>query len=110
MTPGSLAGLKRSYTCSVCSVTLNSIEQYHAHLKGSKHQTKCVSSCFSPRPLPVRVCLNEYICNNASHSDTAAVSAELRVFCKHRYRRLLREEEGRAEPGGLPRSHRRRGH
>nr|XP_021154599.1 zinc finger matrin-type protein 4 isoform X1 [Columba livia] len=37
---GELRGLKRSYTCSVCSVTLNSIEQYHAHLKGSKHQTK----------------------------------------------------------------------
>ncbi|XP_065712905.2 zinc finger matrin-type protein 4 isoform X2 [Patagioenas fasciata] len=36
---GELRGLKRSYTCSVCSVTLNSIEQYHAHLKGSKHQT-----------------------------------------------------------------------
>uniref|UniRef100_A0A8B9P5A8 Zinc finger matrin-type 4 n=1 Tax=Apteryx owenii TaxID=8824 RepID=A0A8B9P5A8_APTOW len=33
-------GLKRSYTCNICNVTLNSIEQYHAHLKGSKHQTK----------------------------------------------------------------------
>ncbi|CAI7934814.1 finger matrin-type 4-like [Podarcis lilfordi] len=32
-------GLKRSYTCNICNVTLNSIEQYHAHLKGSKHQT-----------------------------------------------------------------------
>ncbi|NWR24790.1 ZMAT4 protein, partial [Emberiza fucata] len=32
--------LKRSYTCNICNVTLNSIEQYHAHLKGSKHQTK----------------------------------------------------------------------
>ncbi|NXX38807.1 ZMAT4 protein, partial [Tricholaema leucomelas] len=40
---GELRGLKRSYTCSTCSVTLNSIEQYHAHLKGSKHQTKWVS-------------------------------------------------------------------
>ncbi|NXA42157.1 ZMAT4 protein, partial [Eudromia elegans] len=37
---GELRGLKRSYTCSTCNVTLNSIEQYHAHLKGSKHQTK----------------------------------------------------------------------
>ncbi|XP_027600144.1 zinc finger matrin-type protein 4 [Pipra filicauda] len=36
---GELRGLKRSYTCNLCSVTLNSIEQYHAHLKGSKHQT-----------------------------------------------------------------------
>uniref|UniRef100_A0A7N4V2S0 Zinc finger matrin-type 4 n=1 Tax=Sarcophilus harrisii TaxID=9305 RepID=A0A7N4V2S0_SARHA len=34
-----LQGLRRSYTCSICHVTLNSIEQYHAHLKGSKHQT-----------------------------------------------------------------------
>ncbi|NXD43669.1 ZMAT4 protein, partial [Copsychus sechellarum] len=33
-------GLKRSYTCNICNVTLNSIEQYHAHLKGSKHQAK----------------------------------------------------------------------
>ncbi|XP_061645578.1 zinc finger protein isoform X2 [Phyllopteryx taeniolatus] len=31
-------GLRRSYSCSVCSVVLNSIEQYHAHLQGSKHQ------------------------------------------------------------------------
>ncbi|KAF2986753.1 hypothetical protein EK904_004014 [Melospiza melodia maxima] len=37
---GELRGLKRSYTCNICNVTLNSIEQYHAHLKGSKHQTK----------------------------------------------------------------------
>ncbi|CAM5126902.1 unnamed protein product [Natator depressus] len=36
---GELKGLKRSYTCNICNVTLNSIEQYHAHLKGSKHQT-----------------------------------------------------------------------
>ncbi|XP_014746358.1 PREDICTED: zinc finger matrin-type protein 4 [Sturnus vulgaris] len=35
---GELRGLKRSYTCNICNVTLNSIEQYHAHLKGSKHQ------------------------------------------------------------------------
>ncbi|XP_030235421.1 zinc finger matrin-type protein 4 isoform X2 [Gadus morhua] len=32
------AGLRSSYSCSVCSVVLNSIEQYHAHLQGSKHQ------------------------------------------------------------------------
>ncbi|KAM7080803.1 zinc finger matrin-type protein 4 isoform 3-T3 [Ciconia maguari] len=36
---GESTGLKRSYTCNICNVTLNSIEQYHAHLKGSKHQT-----------------------------------------------------------------------
>ncbi|XP_032869674.1 zinc finger matrin-type protein 4 isoform X2 [Amblyraja radiata] len=33
------AALKRSYSCSLCHVVLNSIEQYHAHLQGSKHQT-----------------------------------------------------------------------
>ncbi|KAL1262643.1 hypothetical protein QQF64_005382, partial [Cirrhinus molitorella] len=33
-------GLRRSYSCSVCNVVLNSIEQYHAHLQGSKHQNK----------------------------------------------------------------------
>lgn len=31
-------GLRSSYSCNVCSVVLNSIEQYHAHLQGSKHQ------------------------------------------------------------------------
>uniref|UniRef100_A0A3Q3K8R7 C2H2-type domain-containing protein n=1 Tax=Monopterus albus TaxID=43700 RepID=A0A3Q3K8R7_MONAL len=33
-------GLRSSYSCSVCSVVLNSIEQYHAHVQGSKHQNK----------------------------------------------------------------------
>uniref|UniRef100_A0A8C9XR41 Zinc finger matrin-type 4 n=1 Tax=Sander lucioperca TaxID=283035 RepID=A0A8C9XR41_SANLU len=37
---GEMKGLKRSYTCEVCSVTLNSVAQYHAHLQGSKHQNK----------------------------------------------------------------------
>ncbi|XP_015982908.1 zinc finger matrin-type protein 4 isoform X3 [Rousettus aegyptiacus] len=37
---GELRGLRRNYRCTICSVSLNSIEQYHAHLKGSKHQTK----------------------------------------------------------------------
>uniref|UniRef100_A0A8V5H9K1 Uncharacterized protein n=1 Tax=Melopsittacus undulatus TaxID=13146 RepID=A0A8V5H9K1_MELUD len=44
---GELRGLKRSYTCNICSVTLNSIEQYHAHLKGSKHQTKNIKGVIS---------------------------------------------------------------
>ncbi|XP_036451784.1 zinc finger matrin-type protein 4-like isoform X1 [Colossoma macropomum] len=30
--------LKQNRTCEVCSVTLNSVAQYHAHLQGSKHQ------------------------------------------------------------------------
>ncbi|KAG9354010.1 hypothetical protein JZ751_012134 [Albula glossodonta] len=37
---GETKGLKRSHTCEVCSVTLNSVAQYHAHLQGSKHQSK----------------------------------------------------------------------
>ncbi|KAJ3604131.1 hypothetical protein NHX12_028872 [Muraenolepis orangiensis] len=37
---GERKGLKRSYSCDVCSVTLNSVAQYHAHLQGSKHQNK----------------------------------------------------------------------
>ncbi|XP_036413156.1 zinc finger matrin-type protein 4-like [Colossoma macropomum] len=43
-------GLRGSFSCSVCAVSLNSVEQYHAHLQGSKHQTnlkqqqKCDSS------------------------------------------------------------------
>uniref|UniRef100_G1MTS4 Zinc finger matrin-type 4 n=1 Tax=Meleagris gallopavo TaxID=9103 RepID=G1MTS4_MELGA len=43
---GELRGLKRSYTCNICNVTLNSIEQYHAHLKGSKHQTNSGEQCW----------------------------------------------------------------
>ncbi|XP_030057670.1 zinc finger matrin-type protein 4 isoform X2 [Microcaecilia unicolor] len=35
---GELKALKRGYTCTICNVTLNSVEQYHAHLQGSKHQ------------------------------------------------------------------------
>ncbi|XP_055518116.1 zinc finger matrin-type protein 4-like [Leucoraja erinacea] len=38
-TPMQATALKRSYSCSLCHVVLNSIEQYHAHLQGSKHQT-----------------------------------------------------------------------
>ncbi|KAM4746583.1 zinc finger matrin-type protein 4 isoform 1-T1 [Anableps anableps] len=37
---GEMKGLKRSYTCEVCRVTLNSVAQYHSHLQGSKHQNK----------------------------------------------------------------------
>ncbi|KAJ8001543.1 hypothetical protein DPEC_G00170580 [Dallia pectoralis] len=33
-------GLQSSYRCTVCDVTVNSIEQYHAHVQGSKHHTK----------------------------------------------------------------------
>ncbi|KPP77250.1 hypothetical protein Z043_103344, partial [Scleropages formosus] len=35
---GEMKGLRRSYTCDTCNVTLNSVAQYHAHLQGSKHQ------------------------------------------------------------------------
>ncbi|XP_069473729.1 zinc finger matrin-type protein 4 isoform X2 [Ambystoma mexicanum] len=40
---GEVRALKRSYTCAVCTVTLNSVEQYHAHLQGSKHQANIKS-------------------------------------------------------------------
>ncbi|XP_030623981.1 zinc finger matrin-type protein 4 [Chanos chanos] len=43
-----LNGLKRSHTCEVCRVTLNSVAQYHAHLQGSKHQNNVQSGmCLS---------------------------------------------------------------
>lgn len=35
-----IVGLRNSYSCSICNVVLNSIEQYYAHLQGSKHQNK----------------------------------------------------------------------
>ncbi|KPP65639.1 zinc finger matrin-type protein 4-like, partial [Scleropages formosus] len=38
LTGGQNRGLKRSHSCELCSVTLNSVAQYHAHLQGSKHQ------------------------------------------------------------------------
>ncbi|TRY84086.1 hypothetical protein DNTS_008931, partial [Danionella cerebrum] len=41
-------GLRRSYSCSVCKVVLNSIEQYHAHLQGSKHQNKASPPAIDP--------------------------------------------------------------
>ncbi|KAL4609332.1 zinc finger matrin-type protein 4-like [Arapaima gigas] len=39
---GQNRGLKRSHSCDICSVTLNSVAQYHAHLQGSKHQNNWV--------------------------------------------------------------------
>ncbi|XP_072512795.1 zinc finger matrin-type protein 4-like isoform X2 [Salminus brasiliensis] len=36
-------GVRGSYSCSVCTVSLNSVEQYHAHLQGSKHQANCIN-------------------------------------------------------------------
>ncbi|XP_016360629.1 zinc finger matrin-type protein 4-like isoform X1 [Sinocyclocheilus anshuiensis] len=45
-------GLRRSYSCSVCKVVLNSIEQYYAHLQGSKHQNKRGSGESSCRSFP----------------------------------------------------------
>ncbi|KAJ1141022.1 hypothetical protein NDU88_007359 [Pleurodeles waltl] len=33
-----LEALRSSYTCNLCHVVLNSIEQYHAHLQGARHQ------------------------------------------------------------------------
>ncbi|XP_043938972.1 zinc finger matrin-type protein 4 isoform X2 [Protopterus annectens] len=63
---GELRALKRKFTCGICSVTVNSIEQYYAHLQGSKHQIKNVTvstdeqkeneseterDCFTEQPL-----------------------------------------------------------
>uniref|UniRef100_A0A4W5MFN4 Zgc:171482 n=1 Tax=Hucho hucho TaxID=62062 RepID=A0A4W5MFN4_9TELE len=46
-------GLRSSYSCSVCDVILNSIEQYYAHLKGSRHQNnlKQHQRCVEPASL-----------------------------------------------------------
>ncbi|CAF88362.1 unnamed protein product, partial [Tetraodon nigroviridis] len=35
---GQEGALRRSYSCDVCGVRLNSVAQYHAHLQGSRHQ------------------------------------------------------------------------
>ncbi|KAJ8347048.1 hypothetical protein SKAU_G00284490 [Synaphobranchus kaupii] len=43
MEVGEAICLKCSHTCEVCSVTLNSVAQYHAHLQGSKHQNNLKS-------------------------------------------------------------------
>ncbi|XP_073451628.1 zinc finger matrin-type protein 4 [Aquarana catesbeiana] len=33
-----LEALRSSYSCNICNMVLNSVEQYHAHLKGVRHQ------------------------------------------------------------------------
>ncbi|XP_063818390.1 zinc finger matrin-type protein 4 isoform X1 [Pseudophryne corroboree] len=33
-----LEALRNSYSCNTCNMVLNSVEQYHAHLKGVRHQ------------------------------------------------------------------------
>ncbi|KAM4636562.1 zinc finger matrin-type protein 4 [Discoglossus pictus] len=33
-----LEALRNSYTCNICNMVLNSVEQYHAHLQGVRHQ------------------------------------------------------------------------
>ncbi|KAM9324815.1 zinc finger matrin-type protein 4 [Gastrophryne carolinensis] len=33
-----LEALRSSYSCNICNMVLNSVEQYHAHLKGARHQ------------------------------------------------------------------------
>ncbi|XP_029466001.1 zinc finger matrin-type protein 4-like isoform X2 [Rhinatrema bivittatum] len=39
-----LEALRSSYTCNTCNVVLNSIEQYHAHLQGARHQNNIQGS------------------------------------------------------------------
>lgn len=29
-----------SFTCPVCNIKLDSVEMYHAHMQGNKHQIK----------------------------------------------------------------------
>ncbi|XP_069756428.1 zinc finger matrin-type protein 4 isoform X3 [Narcine bancroftii] len=55
-----LRALKSSYSCNLCNVILNSVEQFHAHLQGSKHQSNlkerqweaALSLSESPHPSP----------------------------------------------------------
>ncbi|XP_063047044.1 zinc finger protein [Engraulis encrasicolus] len=37
-------GVRSTFSCGVCKVALNSIEQYHAHLQGSKHHNNLKQS------------------------------------------------------------------
>ncbi|KAM8924123.1 zinc finger matrin-type protein 4 isoform 1-T1 [Pelodytes ibericus] len=39
-----LEALRNSYSCNTCNMVLNSVEQYHAHLKGARHQNN-VNNC-----------------------------------------------------------------
>ncbi|XP_039709536.1 zinc finger matrin-type protein 4 isoform X5 [Pteropus medius] len=55
---GELRGLRRNYRCTICSVSLNSIEQYHAHLKGSKHQTNYHTQAWKGRLLVESTMMN----------------------------------------------------
>ncbi|XP_073541080.1 zinc finger matrin-type protein 4 isoform X2 [Phyllobates terribilis] len=38
-----LEALRSSYSCNTCNMVLNSVEQYHAHLKGARHQNNANS-------------------------------------------------------------------
>ncbi|KAI1230031.1 hypothetical protein IHE44_0010417 [Lamprotornis superbus] len=102
---GELRGLKRSYTCNICNVTLNSIEQYHAHLKGSKHQAKvewceCLALGLCPRAPAVprgSSCAPEIqLCPGAP--DCAPGLQLCPMLGKHSYQRHLQVQECRAEP------------
>ncbi|XP_041065255.1 zinc finger protein [Carcharodon carcharias] len=63
-----LRALKSSYTCNICNVILNSVEQFHAHLQGSKHQSKARYKAVRPIVLqmvhlsPLEVLLEEKVC------------------------------------------------
>ncbi|XP_041424647.1 zinc finger matrin-type protein 4-like isoform X2 [Xenopus laevis] len=46
-----LEALRSSYTCNVCNMVLNSVEQYHAHLKGARHQNNANNISDGTKPL-----------------------------------------------------------
>ncbi|XP_075715499.1 zinc finger protein 346 [Rhinoderma darwinii] len=53
VTPGS-GSTKDGYSCDTCNVVLNSIEQYQAHVSGSKHKNNLMAmvSTHSDKPTP----------------------------------------------------------
>ncbi|XP_011926151.1 PREDICTED: zinc finger matrin-type protein 4 isoform X1 [Cercocebus atys] len=64
---GELRGLRRNYRCTICSVSLNSIEQYHAHLKGSKHQTKKMKWSITSKEI-----VSQRYCKDVHHSASGS--------------------------------------
>ncbi|CAH2323009.1 zinc finger matrin-type 4-like isoform X1 [Pelobates cultripes] len=45
-----LEALRSSYSCNTCNMVLNSVEQYHAHLKGARHQNNVNNSSQRTEP------------------------------------------------------------
>lgn len=45
------ASTLKGYPCTVCNIELNSVEQYQAHISGSKHKNQWVSHAVFNSPL-----------------------------------------------------------